>query len=90
MACEVQSGGLVVAIAAVVSSTPGVAFGAVAPPLEPVLAAKMWVSWLGLLLAVKLLADCLELNGRGADAATLRRDLDELRREMDDIKSRVQ
>jgi hypothetical protein len=89
MACEVKGVALIIACANAVSSTPSAAFGAVAPPLEPALAAKMWLSWLGVLVAMKVLADCLDENGRGADAATLRREMDEFRREMNDIKSRV-
>jgi hypothetical protein len=89
MACEAQGVALVVAFANAVSSTPSAAFGAVAPPLEPALGLKMWLSWLGVLLAGKLLADCLDQNGRGADAATLRQELDRLRQEMDDIKGKV-
>ena len=90
MACEVQTGGALITLANAVSATPGVAFGTVAPPLEPVLAAKMWLSWLALLFALKALSDCLEQNGRGEDAKTLRREIDRLRGEMDDLKRRVQ
>ena len=90
MACEVQAGGVFIAVVTAVSSTPGVAFGTVAPPLEPLLAAKMWLSWLALLFALKALSDCLEQNGRGEDAETVRREIDQLRREMDDLKRRVQ
>jgi peptidoglycan hydrolase-like protein with peptidoglycan-binding domain len=32
----------------------------------------------------------LEQNGRGEDAASLRREIDRLRQEMDDVKRRVQ
>ena len=45
MACEIQIIGVVVALGNAIASTPGVAFGAVAPPLEPALALKMWLSW---------------------------------------------
>lgn len=90
MACELQGAATVVALGNAVASTPGVAFGAVAPPLEPLLALKMWLSWLGLLVALKFLADCLDQNGRGQDAATLRQEIDNLRREMDDLKRRTQ
>ena len=90
MACEVQGVAAAVALGNAVASTPGVAFGAVAPPLEPLLALKMWLSWLGVLLALKFLADCLDQNGRGADATTLRREIDRIREEVNNLKRRTQ
>ena len=55
MACELQGVAAAVALGNAVASTPGVAFGVVAPPLEPILALKMWLSWAGLLVALPCL-----------------------------------
>jgi hypothetical protein len=90
MACELQKLAAIVALGNAIASTPGVAVGVVAPPLEPLIAAKMWLSWVGVLIALKFLSDCLEQNGRQEDAASLRREVDKLRREMDEIKRKAQ
>ncbi|MFH9859551.1 hypothetical protein [Streptomyces sp. NPDC017202] len=89
MACELQKIATAVALANAVASTPGVAFGAVAPPLEPLLAARMWLSWVGALVALGSLAKCLDDAGRGQDAESLRREIDKLKGEMETIKNGV-
>lgn len=90
MACEIQEVALFAAFGNAVASTPGVAFGAVAPPLEPALALKMWLSWTGVLVALGFLSKCLEDNGRAQDAATLKREIEQLRQELASFKQRVQ
>ena len=90
MSCELQKVATAVALANAVASTPGVAVGAVAPPLEPLLALKMWLSWAGLLVALSTLINCLEENGRHEDAESLRREQEKLRREVEELKRRVQ
>jgi hypothetical protein len=89
MACEIEEGLTAAALVNAIISTPGVAFGAVAPPLEPLLALKMWLSWAALLFALKKLSDCLEQSGRHEDAESVRREVERLRREVDDLKQRV-
>ncbi|MFE9834205.1 hypothetical protein ACFYP4_03490 [Streptomyces sp. NPDC005551] len=89
MACELQKVATAVALGNAVASTPGVAFGAVAPPLEPLLALRMWLSWAALLVALSTLITCLEENGRHEDAESVRRELERLRREVEELKSRV-
>jgi hypothetical protein len=69
-----------------VASTPGAAFGELVPPAEPILLAKMWLSWFGLVFALKKLADCLEENGQGEDAESVRRRLRRVEEEMEKIK----
>ncbi|OXM68466.1 hypothetical protein CF165_13220 [Amycolatopsis vastitatis] len=66
------------------------AFGAVAPPLEPLLALRMWLSWAALLVALGFLIKCLEENDLGDDAAKLRQEQERLRRELESLKQRVQ
>ncbi len=90
MACEIQKIGVVVALGNAIASTPGVAFGAVAPPLEPALALKMWLSWTALLVALGFLSKCLEDNGQQQDAESLKREIDRLRQELESLKQRVQ
>lgn len=90
MACEVQKLATAVALGNAIASTPGAAFGAAVPPLEPLLAFKMWLSWMGLLVSLGFLADCLEQNGRGEDAGRLREEQQRLRQELDALKQRVQ
>ena len=89
MACELQKIAAAVAFANAVASTPGVAFGTVAPPLEPLLAAKMWLSWVGALVALGSLVKCLDDAGRHQDAESLRREIDKLKGEMETIKNSV-
>lgn len=89
MACEIQEVACVVALGNAVASTPGVAFGAVAPPLEPILALKMWLSWAGLMVSIAFLIKCFEDNGRQADADALRREAERLRAEVEALKQRV-
>ncbi|TGT77950.1 MULTISPECIES: hypothetical protein [unclassified Mesorhizobium] len=90
MACEIQKVSVVVALANAVASTPGVAFGAVAPPLEPALALRMWLSWAGLLVALGFLSKCLEDNGRQEEAEAVKREVGRLRQELDTLKQRTQ
>jgi hypothetical protein len=40
-------------------------------------------------LALKVLSDCLDQNGRAVEANRVRREVDRLRQEMDHIKRRV-
>ncbi|GAB3171101.1 hypothetical protein GCM10027162_12070 [Streptomyces incanus] len=89
MACEAQKITTAIMLGNAVASTPGVALGAVAPPLEPLLALKMWLSWAGLLVALSTLITCLEENGRPSDAEIVRREQERMRRELDELKSRV-
>ncbi|CAM5277734.1 hypothetical protein GCM10010222_67800 [Streptomyces tanashiensis] len=89
MACEIQKVAAAVAAVNAVASTPGAAFGTVVPPLEPLLAVRMWASWFALLIALGSLAKCLEDAGQGQDAATLRREIDRLKGEMEKIKQTV-
>jgi hypothetical protein len=89
MACDLEKGLAVAAFANAVLSTPGAAFGEVVPPAEPILLAKMWLSWLGLLFVLKKLADCLEENGQGEDAESVRRRLRRVEEEMEKIKQRI-
>jgi hypothetical protein len=86
MACEVLGVATAAALANAIASTPGVAVGAVAPPLEPLLALKIWLSWVALLIAMKGLANCLEQNGRHEDAESVRVEVERLRQEVDDLK----
>lgn len=91
MACEIQTVGLVVAFGNAAVATPsGAVIVAVAPPLEPLAALKMWLSWTSVLIAMGFLITCLDQNGRSEDAASLKQEQERLRREMDDIKSRIQ
>jgi hypothetical protein len=90
VACEIQEVAAAVALGNAIASTPGVAFGAVAPPLEPLLALKMWLSWAALLVAIGLLLDCFEQNGRHQDAESLKREQERLRQEIERLKQRVQ
>ncbi|WP_143268562.1 hypothetical protein [Amycolatopsis vastitatis] len=90
MACEIQKVGAAVALGNAIAATPGVAFGAVAPPLEPLLALRMWLSWAALLVALGFLIKCLEENDLGDDAAKLRQEQERLRRELESLKQRVQ
>ncbi|RUW81726.1 MAG: hypothetical protein E5W38_01995 [Mesorhizobium sp.] len=89
MTCEIQEVAVAVALGNAVVATPSVAFGAVAPPLEPALALKMWLSWAALLVAISFLIKCFEDNGRQQDAETLKRELDRLRQELESLKQRV-
>ena len=89
MACEIQKVGVGIALVNAVASTPGVAFGAVAPPLEPALALKMWLSWAGLLVAIGFLSKCYEDNGRLAEAESLKREQVRIRQELEILKQRV-
>jgi hypothetical protein len=82
MACEIQKIGVVVALGNAVASTPGVAFGAVAPPLEPALALKI--------LAIGFLIKCFEDNDLHEDAESLKREQNRLRQELESLKQRVQ
>jgi hypothetical protein len=86
MACDVEKGLAVLAFANAVASTPGAAFGEVVPPAEPLLLARMWISWFGLVFTLKKLADCLDENGQGNDAESVRRRLRRVEEEMDKIK----
>jgi hypothetical protein len=88
MSCEFQKAATAIALGNAVISTPSVAFGAVAPPAEPVLLAKMWLSWAGLLLAMGALAKCLEDVGNQRDADSVNDAINKLRREMDEVKRR--
>ena len=88
MSCEIQKVAAGVALGNAVISTPSVAFGAVAPPAEPLLLAKMWLSWAGLLIALSVLAKCLEDAGNSRDAESVSQAVDKLKREMDDVKRR--
>lgn len=89
MACEVQKVAIAVAFGNAVASTPGVAFGTVAPPLEPLIAAKMWLSWVGVVVALGFLSKCLDEAGRHQDAETLRQEINKLKSEMESIKNSV-
>ena len=88
MSCEIQKVATAVALGNAVASTPSVAFGTVAPPAEPLLLAKMWLSWAGLLIAMTFLAKCLEDAGNQQDSESVNRAIDKLRREMDEMKRR--
>ena len=90
MACELQGVAAAVALGNAIASTPGVAFGVVAPPLEPLLALRMWLSWAGLLVALALLAKCLDENGRHEDAESVRREVERIKQEVARLKQRVQ
>ncbi|MFE5942792.1 hypothetical protein [Streptomyces sp. NPDC056480] len=89
MACELQKVAVAVAFGNAVVATPGVAFGTVAPPLEPLIAARMWLSWVGVVVTLGLLAKCLDDAGRHQDAQTLRQEIDKLKGEMESIKNSV-
>ena len=89
MACEIQKVAVAVALGNAIASTPGVAFGAVAPPFEPLLALKMWLSWAALLVALGFLSKCLEESGRQDEADAVKREVDRLRQEIDSLKQRV-
>ncbi|MFF8378135.1 hypothetical protein ACF07V_18635 [Streptomyces sp. NPDC015661] len=89
MACEIQKIAAGIALVNAVASTPGAAFGTVAPPLEPLLALKMWASWAALVVALASLAKCLDEAGRHQDAATLRQEIDRLKEEMERMKQAV-
>lgn len=89
MACDFEKVIALAAFANAVASTPSAAFGEVVPPAEPLLLAKMWLSWLGCLFALKKLADCLEENGRGEDAESVRRRVRRLEEEMEKLKQGV-
>jgi hypothetical protein len=89
MACDLEKGLAVLAFANAVASTPGAAFGELVPPAEPILLAKMWLSWLGLVFALKKLTDCLEENGQGEDAESVRRRLRRVEEEMEKIKQGI-
>jgi hypothetical protein len=89
MACDLEKGLAALALANAVISTPGAALGEIVPPAEPLLLAKMWLSWLGALFALKKLTDCLEENGQGEDAASIRRRVQRLENEIDSIKQRI-
>ena len=90
MACELQKIAVVVALGNAVASTPGVAFGALAPPLEPALALRMWLSWAGLLVSIGFLSKCFEDNGRLEEAESLKREQERIRQELEILKQRVQ
>jgi hypothetical protein len=90
MACELQEIAVAVALGNAVASTPGVAFRAVAPPLEPALALRMWLSWAGLLVSIGFLSKCFEDNGRLAEAESLKREQERIRQELAILKQRVQ
>ena len=90
MACEIQNVAVAVALGNAIASTPGVAFGVVVPPLELLLALKMWLSWAALLVALGFLSKCLEENGRQDEADAVKREVDRLRQEIDSLKQRVQ
>lgn len=90
MACEVQKVAVAIALGNAVVATPGVAFGAVAPPLEPLIALKMWLSWAALLVALGFLSKCLEESGRQSEADAVKREVERLRQELDALKRRVQ
>jgi hypothetical protein len=89
MACELQGAALLVTLGNAFASTPGIAGGVVAPPLEPALVLKMWLSWAGVLVAMGVLSKCLEDNGRHQDAETLKREIVRLRQELDSLKQQV-
>ncbi|MER5203685.1 hypothetical protein [Streptomyces sp. NPDC002825] len=89
MSCEIQTVAAGIAAVNAVASTPGVAFGTVAPPLEPLLALRMWASWAALLVALASLAKCYDDAGRHQDAATLRQEIDRLKSEIEDMKRAV-
>lgn len=88
MSCELQKVATAVALGNAVASTPSVAFGAVAPPAEPLLLAKMWLSWAGLLVAMGFLAKCLEDADNQRDAESVNQAINKLRGEMDEMKRR--
>jgi hypothetical protein len=89
MACELEIGVAAVAFGNAVASTPSAALGEIVPPAEPLLLAKMWLSWLGALFALKKLADCFDESGRGEDAASVRRKVQRLESEIEMIKQRL-
>jgi hypothetical protein len=89
MACELQEVAVFVALGNAVASTPSAALGNLAPPLEPLLAAKMWLSWAALLVAIGSLSKCFDENGRQEDAEALRREVERLRQELESLKQRV-
>lgn len=89
MACELETAVAVVAFGNAVASTPGAALGEVVPPAEPLLLAKMWLSWAGALFAIKKLADCLDEHDRGEDAESLRRRMRQVEEEVEKMKRRV-
>jgi hypothetical protein len=89
MSCELQKVATAVAMGNAVASTPGVAFGTVAPPAEPLLLAKMFLSWVGLLIAMRVLSQCLEDAGNHHDAESVGRAVDKLKDEMDEMKRRL-
>lgn len=88
MSCELQKVAAAVALGNAVVSTPSVAFGAVAPPAEPILLAKMWLSWAALLIAMSALGKCLDDAGNQRDAESVGRAVNRLKDEMDEIKRR--
>ena len=88
MTCELEKVVTAVALGNAVASTPSVAFGAVAPPAEPILLAKMWLSWAGLLIALGFLAKCLENAGSQRDAESVNQAINKLKGEIDEIKRR--
>jgi hypothetical protein len=88
MSCEIQKVASAVALGNAVVSTPGAAFGAVAPPAEPMLLAKMWLSWAALLVALGYLARCLEDTANQHDADSVNQAIKKLRGEMDEMKRR--
>ena len=88
MSCEIQKIATAVALGNAVVSTPSVAFGAVAPPAEPILLAKMWLSWAGLLIALEFLSKCLEEAGNQRDAESLNQAINKLKGEIDEMKRR--
>jgi hypothetical protein len=49
----------------------------------------MWLSWVGVLVALGLLSKCLDDAGRHQDAETLRQEINKLKGEMESIKNSV-
>jgi hypothetical protein len=90
MSCDLELALALVAFGnAFVSTPPAGAGELLAPPLEPLLLAKMWLSWVGAMLAIRRLADCYDASGRQEDAASLRRRLQQLEQEVDRMKRQV-
>ena len=71
MSCEIQKVATSIALGNALLSTPSAAFGAVVPPAEPILLAKMWLSWAGLLVAMAFLSKCLEEADNHHDAESV-------------------
>lgn len=74
--------GVAVALAALV---PGAATG----PGEAALIAALIVAMAGYIAAALALAECMEAAGRREDGEALRRDIDEMQREMDRLRELV-